>query len=521
VNGTASTFMTSDSAPAVQVGTNSQKGIVQVDGTTITASGGVISAVSSVVSGRTVLATTTNYYITTTGNDSNPGTIGSPWLTLQHANDFIAANLDLAGHTVVINIGAGTFAGVALTSPVGGGQVVYLGATWHPTTTIGVSGVGDACVEVDVPLGDTAVTIANVTLTPGGTGAYGVAVFSRCSLRLGQDETGSFGAGIFFGEISSGSGIGIYAEGLCSISDGGGETDINTGTVTAYLSFMYLTAGAVYKKFGNWIFVDTALASNGLLFVDTNAAFVNLDGDTFYTNGPVVPGGIPFHLRSGGVVQGEQSYFGDVTYGIVATGGTFQWDLADPRQIPTDQTSKSIQTPTTGFSIAFPESTYALILNPAGTLATGAIALPNLNYSGKSVVIKSTQQITALTITAPVSGGAAVASGTYNSGTGAVSLTLGLPVFQFYGIPGQSITISGITGTGSVASLNGTFTATSGTSGPSKTVNYTIASGLTLTINSGTGNAASQPAVFGAPSTLALGGRIEAEYDLTTNAWYL
>lgn len=45
VNGAATTFMRSDAAPAVQLGSASQKGIVQVDGTTITASGGVISAV--------------------------------------------------------------------------------------------------------------------------------------------------------------------------------------------------------------------------------------------------------------------------------------------------------------------------------------------------------------------------------------------------------------------------------------------------------------------------------------------
>lgn len=47
VDGTAPTFMTSDSAPAVQVATTGQKGLVQPDGTTITIAAGVISAVSS------------------------------------------------------------------------------------------------------------------------------------------------------------------------------------------------------------------------------------------------------------------------------------------------------------------------------------------------------------------------------------------------------------------------------------------------------------------------------------------
>lgn len=44
VNGSATTFLRSDGAPAVQKGSSSQFGVLKVDGTTITASGGVISA---------------------------------------------------------------------------------------------------------------------------------------------------------------------------------------------------------------------------------------------------------------------------------------------------------------------------------------------------------------------------------------------------------------------------------------------------------------------------------------------
>ena len=70
-----------------------------------------------------------------------------------------------------------------------------------------------------------------------------------------------------------------------------------------------------------------------------------------------------------------------------------------------------------------------------------------------------------------------VASGTYNSGTGAVSLTLGADV----GLTnGSSVTIQSLYGTGAISSLNGTWTATAGTGGT--TLNYTAATGLTLTI---------------------------------------
>lgn len=54
VNGSALTFMRSDGAPAVQKGLSTQFGIVKVDGTTITSSGGIISSVSSSSGGGAV-----------------------------------------------------------------------------------------------------------------------------------------------------------------------------------------------------------------------------------------------------------------------------------------------------------------------------------------------------------------------------------------------------------------------------------------------------------------------------------
>lgn len=64
VNGSASTFTRSDSAPAIQKGSASQFGVVKADGSTITASGGVLSAVgggsglSGMTGGQVPLAAT-------------------------------------------------------------------------------------------------------------------------------------------------------------------------------------------------------------------------------------------------------------------------------------------------------------------------------------------------------------------------------------------------------------------------------------------------------------------------------
>ncbi len=75
---------------------------------------------------------------------------------------------------------------------------------------------------------------------------------------------------------------------------------------------------------------------------------------------------------------------------------------------------------------------------------------------------------------------ATISAGTYTPSSGAVSLTTnaahGLVV-------GDSFTLSGMTGTGSYATLDGTFTATAGTTG--STLNFIVAAGLTMTITGG------------------------------------
>ena len=56
------------------------------------------------------------------------------------------------------------------------------------------------------------------------------------------------------------------------------------------------------------------------------------------------------------------------------------------------------QTPTTGFTYTFASGTQTLVMNPAGTLATGTITMPAAPADGMVVTIESTQAITALTV---------------------------------------------------------------------------------------------------------------------------
>ena len=53
---------------------------------------------------------------------------------------------------------------------------------------------------------------------------------------------------------------------------------------------------------------------------------------------------------------------------------------------------------TTGFSYVFAAGTQTLVLNPAGTLATGTITMPASPSDGMVITFSSTKQITALTL---------------------------------------------------------------------------------------------------------------------------
>ena len=56
------------------------------------------------------------------------------------------------------------------------------------------------------------------------------------------------------------------------------------------------------------------------------------------------------------------------------------------------------QTPATGFNYVFPAGTQVLVMNPAGTLATGTITMPASPVDGMTITFSSSQQITALTM---------------------------------------------------------------------------------------------------------------------------
>lgn len=73
------------------------------------------------------------FYVSPSGNDGNPGTASLPWLTVQHAADYIRGNGALSGGSwgsIIVNLAAGDYGTLALTAADSGvgRQVIYRGA---------------------------------------------------------------------------------------------------------------------------------------------------------------------------------------------------------------------------------------------------------------------------------------------------------------------------------------------------------------------------------------------------------
>jgi Protein of unknown function (DUF1565) len=87
--------------------------------------------------------TGTAYYVSTSGSDSNPGTIGSPWLTIQHA-----ANSVSAGATVYV------FGGVyneSVNFPASGTASAPITFQSYPGQTAVIDGTGVTCCTSNPP----------------------------------------------------------------------------------------------------------------------------------------------------------------------------------------------------------------------------------------------------------------------------------------------------------------------------------------------------------------------------------
>jgi hypothetical protein len=178
VNGSATTFMRSDGAPAVQTATTSQLGLVQPDGTTIKVASGVISAPPSFTS-RTVTGTTDTILAADLGNtvfynSASAVAVSQPAPSGSFANSFGVNLCNINTGAVTVTPGSGTiYGGSTLVIPGGSGTkpscAAYQsnGTNFNPLQVVPGAGVAAAMGNALSAAGGLTSTIASGTATLG------------------------------------------------------------------------------------------------------------------------------------------------------------------------------------------------------------------------------------------------------------------------------------------------------------------------------------------------------------------
>lgn len=280
--------------------------------TLICAAGATWQMPAVAIPGKTILLANADFYVATTGNDTTGiGTAGAPWLTLQHAYDYVANNvLNFGGYTITIHVADGTYAAGLATSvaPFGGGAVTFLGNTATPANVV-VNTSGANCFSANRAA---SLIVRGFTLNSnisGGAGGAGLAALDGG--RIEQDSN-SFGLCQFAHAFASFNGL---------IRNNGNYSIVNNSPIHWYSS---ASGNIVASPTGTTItatFVGTctfatafALVSNGSIYAPSNVFA-----------GPAVSGTKRFDIQANGIIDSAgndpATYFPGTSAGTTSSGG--------------------------------------------------------------------------------------------------------------------------------------------------------------------------------------------------------
>ena len=382
---TAASDGSSAAALTLTDGTHTVADVAQITVSGATVGGTTPDATLTIPPVRQILTADTTFYVSTTGNDSNPGTSAAPWATLQHAVHILASEYDTAGFTVTISVGAGSFAGFGVETIVGGGIIQISGAGSLATTITngpndGLFNFGE-CFTVNQVTGATycldAVTLNNTVSNVDTVANY----IEYQSILLGNYA--AYTCDIVLNGTTEN-----------AISSYSGTIGIANGTLTA--DFTHTSSPATFiRALGGDFYAGGTIVLSGNPDFGTSAqqGFVIAQKSTLDISGATITGtstGQSFYLQDGANLLAPASMPGNVP-GLLDSSSTFNASF-DPYF--------TVATPTTGTTVAMATSQHGLVLNPAGTLATLTINLPPspIDAISWAINISSTKTVTALTV---------------------------------------------------------------------------------------------------------------------------
>ena len=250
---------------------------------------------------RQPLTANRTYYVRTDGSDSNTGlenTAGGAFRTIQKASNVVSNELDLAGYTCVIQVGAGTYAEAVFLKPyVGSNKPILRGDNATPANVV-VSPASGNAVTVEGSLWQ--VEGLKVQSTDHGL----VAMYEGATIFQNMD----FGA-CGYSHVTAMLGGSILVAGNYQISGGG------------LIHFLADSSGSSIRVQQRTITLSgTPNFSQGFAYA-TRAGSILANANTFVGSAT----GLRYQARGVGVIEtsGGANYFPGNAAGAVADGGVY------------------------------------------------------------------------------------------------------------------------------------------------------------------------------------------------------
>jgi len=257
-----------------------------------------------------------------------------------------------------------------ITSGTNAGGSAALSIAPAAVTTGGGSSVSITAGQAFINAGGAIIMAGGTSIATTGTGTGGSATLKGGNASSASTSTSNGGAVTVIGGNGGGN-AGTGNGGFATLGGGAGSTTAATGT-----------GGSVIVTGGNGNGLTTGGGGTVTITAGNSGAVAGTAGNV------AINGGSSAQTNGNG---------GNITLTAgAATGSGIPGTLKLAGA--TAESGYSLQVPLTGFSITIANGTNRLILNPAGTLATGTITMPPNPADGQIVTISSTQTITALTL---------------------------------------------------------------------------------------------------------------------------